>query len=169
MTKAGRSIAGVHNPRAQTHDWITPKFIIDALGPFDLDVCQSATQPWPCATQGLVLPVDGLSQPWPWSSRVWCNPPYSVHAAAWLAKMARHSCGTALIYARTETDMFFEYVWGAASAVLFLRGRLYFYYPNGERAPHNSGGPSCLVAYGERDAERLRASDLDGHFVRIGG
>ena len=32
-----------------TNDWITPKYIIDALGPFDLDPCASASQPWSCA------------------------------------------------------------------------------------------------------------------------
>jgi len=31
LDKAGRSISGVHSGRAQTHSWITPKFIIDAL------------------------------------------------------------------------------------------------------------------------------------------
>jgi len=42
--KRGTSIAGTHSGRAITHDWITPKFIIDALGgaeSFDLDPCQS--------------------------------------------------------------------------------------------------------------------------------
>lgn len=163
--KVGRSIAGVHQPRAQTHDWITPKHIIDALGPFDLDPCQCHTQPWPCATRGIVLPEDGLSAEW--TGRVWCNPPYNTHAAAWLAKMARHGNGTALIFARTETEMFFRHVWEKATAVLFLEGRLHFHYPDGKRAPHNSGGPSCLVAYGEYDAERLRYSGLAGQFVRL--
>lgn len=164
-SRKGRSIAGVHGPRAQTHDWITPKFIIDHLGPFDLDPCQCHTQPWPCAAQGIVLPEDGLSRQW--HGRVWLNPPYNTHAAAWLAKLARHGCGTALIFARTETEMFFAHVWRAAHAVLFLEGRLNFHFPDGRRADHNSGGPSCLIAYGEMDQERLRTSSLKGHFVQI--
>ena len=166
VSRKGRSIAGVHAPKAITHDWITPKHIIDALGPFDLDVCQCHTQPWACAPNGYVLPVDGLREPW--FGRVWCNPPYSIHAAEWLAKMARHGCGTALIFARTETEMFFAHVWRSASAVLFLEGRLHFHFPDGRRAPHNSGGPSCLVSYGTRDAEILLNSGLAGHFVQIG-
>jgi hypothetical protein len=163
--KRGTSISGVHSGRAITHDWITPKHIIDALGPFDLDPCQSATQPWPCANKGYVWPVDGLREPW--HGRVWLNPPYSVHAAEWLAKLARHGQGTALIFARTETAMFFAHVWRAASAVLFLEGRLYFHYPDGRRADANAGGPSCLVAYGRADVEKLAASDLAGHLVRL--
>jgi hypothetical protein len=164
--KRGTSIAGVHGPRAGTHSWITPKHIVDALGPFDLDPCQCDPQPWPCAARGFVLPVDGLAEPW--SGRVWLNPPYSIHAAAWLAKLARHGRGVALIFARTETEMFFEHVWRKATAILFLEGRLHFHYPDGKRAPHNSGGPSCLIAYGSDDARILGASGLAGAYVPLG-
>jgi len=159
----GASIAGVHGPRAATHDWITPKHIIDATGPFDLDVCESPTQPWPCAARGIVLPRDGLTEPW--EGRVWCNPPYSVHATAWLARLARHGRGLALTFARTETEMFYEHVWGAAKAILFLKGRLHFHYPDGRRADANSGGPSCLIAYGDEDAAKLRECALPGAFA----
>lgn len=164
--KRGISISGAHSGRAITHDWITPKFVIDALGgaeSFDLDPCQSRTQPWPCAKRGIVLPEDGLSAPW--KGRVWCNPPYSVHASAWLAKLARHGRGTALVFARTETEMFFSSVWGKATAILFLSGRLHFHYANGRRAEANAGGPSCLIAYGEDDASWLSASNLPGALV----
>lgn len=161
--KSGRSIAGPQSPRPQTHDWITPKFIVDALGPFDLDPCQCSRQPWPCAARGIVLPDDGLVAPW--SGRVWLNPPYSVHASAWLAKLAQYGRGTALIFARTDTEMFFSHVWGHARAVLFLKGRLHFHYPDGRRAGANAGGPSCLIAYGDDDAERLARAGLPGALV----
>lgn len=161
--RKGTSIAGTHSGRAITHDWITPKFILDALGDFDLDPCQSPTQPWLCAKQGIVQPRDGLAEPW--HGRVWCNPPYSVHASAWLHKLARHGKGTALVFARTETEMFFDHVWGKASAILFLEGRLHFHYPDGKRAEANAGGPSCLIAYGEADAEWLACSGLAGALV----
>jgi hypothetical protein len=160
----GVSIAGTHSARAVTHDWITPKYIIDALGPFDLDPCQSPTQPWLCARRSIVQPADGLSADWS-GARVWLNPPYSVHASAWLAKLARHGCGTALIFARTETEMFFAHVWGKASAILFLEGRLHFHYPDGLRAEANAGGPSVLIAYGEQDARRLASSQIAGALV----
>jgi len=35
------SIGGHHSPKAVTHDWITPQFVLDALGRFDLDPCAS--------------------------------------------------------------------------------------------------------------------------------
>ncbi len=162
--RKGTSISGVHSGRAVTHDWITPKHIIDALGHFDLDPCQSPTQPWLCAARGIVQPMDGLAEPW--TGRIWCNPPYSIHAAAWLAKMARHGSGIALVFARTETAMFFEHVWGKATAILFLDGRLHFHYPDGKRAEANAGGPSCLIAYSEHDAHCLATCGLSGAFVR---
>lgn len=166
VPRKGTSISGVHSPKAVTHDWITPKFIIDALGLFDLDPCQSPTQPWPCATRGIVQPRDGLAEPWGQQERVWCNPPYSIHAAAWLDKMAKHGNGIALIFARTETAMFFEHVWAKAAAILFLEGRLHFHYPDGRRADANAGGPSCLIAYSRADAERLATCGLAGALVR---
>ena len=157
------SIAGVHGPKAGTHDWITPKFIVDALGHFDLDPCQSPTHPWLCASRGIVLPEDGLSHKW--FGRVWLNPPYSVHAAAWLRKLSEHGRGTALIFARTGTAMFFAHVWGKAHSIMFLEGRLTFHFPDGKAAPHNSGGPSCLIAYGEDDARLLATSGLKEFIV----
>ena len=163
--RKGTSVAGVHGPRAGTHSWITPRHIVEALGPFDLDPCQCDPQPWPCAARGYVLPVDGLNEPW--RGRVWLNPPYSIHASAWLAKLARHGRGTALIFARTETEMFFEHVWPLAHAICFLEGRLHFHYPNGQRAAANAGGPSCLIAYGPEMAHRLTHSTIKGFHLLL--
>jgi hypothetical protein len=86
--------------------------------------------------------------------------------------MTAHNCGTALIFARTETSLFFETVWGAATALLFIKGRLSFYrldgtLPRADRGGGNAGAPSVLVAYGEGDAARLEQSALDGRFIRM--
>lgn len=116
-----------------------------------------------CAKRGIIHPTDGLAEPW--DGRVWVNPPYSVHASAWMGKLARHGRGTALIFARTETAMFFDHVWGKASAILFLEGRLHFHYPDGRKADANAGGPSCLIAYGEDDACALASSGLPGALI----
>jgi hypothetical protein len=48
----------------QSDDWITPQYIIEDLGPFDLDPCASLTQPWATAKTMFTKQVDGLSQPW---------------------------------------------------------------------------------------------------------
>lgn len=59
--------------RGATDDWITPKAIIDKLGPFDLDPCQCEPQPWSCAAKSYNFRDNGLTSHW--EGRVWLNPP----------------------------------------------------------------------------------------------
>lgn len=139
-----------------TQDWITPRSLLSAIGTFDLDPCASMTQPWPMAGRSFTVQDDGLKQKW--GGVVWLNPPYDRNViGAWLARLADHDDGgMALIFARTETEWFHKYVWGAASAVYFFSKRINFYTPQGVRSTFNSGAPSCLVAYGWDCTERLR-------------
>jgi len=162
----GKGIGGhTRAHRGATDDWITPPHIVEALGRFDLDPCACIPQPWPCADTSYNLDDDGLVQPW--NGRTWCNPPYGPRAEPFLAKLAEHGDGVALLFARTETAMFHKYVWPIADALLFLKGRLYFHRPDGTRATGNAGGPSVLVAYGRGNALALRNSGLGGAFVEL--
>lgn len=143
--------------------WLTPLPLVRALGTFDLDPCgapghRTATEIWTPEAVG-----DGLSIPW--TGRVWLNPPYGRTMGDWMRALALHGQGTALIFARTETAVFHEWVWPYATAILFLRGRVTFLDPEGVPAPANSGAPSVLIAYGQNDARNLRVADLDGHLV----
>lgn len=147
----------------RTNDWITPRHILVAIGPFDMDPCACDQQPWPTATTMLTRKENGLISTW--CGRVYCNPPYGAQIGDWMTRMAEHNHGTALVFARTETKWFIESVWGKASGLLFLHGRLFFHYPDGRKAEANAGGPSVLIAYGTNDAERLRNSVLPGSFV----
>lgn len=151
----------------QTQTWITPFWILEALGPFDLDPCAAWPRPWDCATanyHGGVLGIDGLEAPW--FGRVWLNPPFHRYEVAkWVKKLADHGKGTALLHARTEAE-WFEPVWRFATAILFLAHRIHFHYPNGRRAEANSGAPACLVAFGADDAEKLKGqTDIAGYFT----
>ena len=148
--------------QGQTDCWLTPPEIIDALGPFDLDPCAAPGQPWTTARHHYAPPQDGLQLPW--FGRVWLNPPYGQQTGLWLDHLSRHGNGIALVFARTETAMFFEHVWGKVVGALFLEGRLYFYRPDGTRAKGNSGGPSVLLAYGEENARLLQNSSLNGAY-----
>ena len=121
--------------------------------------------PWKTAVRMIHWPDDGLSVKW--RGRVWLNPPYGEEAGDWLSMLADHGCGTALAFARTETAMFYESVWERASALLFLRGRLHFHYPDGTRAKGNAGGPSVLIAYGSSDSNILKNCGLPGGFVLL--
>jgi len=168
MRETFTGMGGHQSAHAQSVTWLTPRFIIDALGPFDLDPCAApAPRPWPTARRHITLPQDGLAACWD-DARVYVNPPSGAEAWRWLYKLADHGHGTALVFARTETGGFFETVWDRASAVLFLRGRLTFHLPDGSLPPANGGAPSVLVAYGVDDADILhecaRSGRLDGHF-----
>lgn len=166
-----RTIGGQHifHQDRWTDDWQTPPEIIEALGPFDLDPCASVNQIHPTAAEMWTTSThgSGLLHPWPADRRVWLNPPYGRYIGTWMRRMVEHHCGTALVYARTETEWFQHYVFPVASALLFLEGRLFFLRPDGSRPIHNAGGPSVLVAYSRADAWKLKNSDLPGHFVRL--
>lgn len=157
------SMGGHQNAVPLKEEWLTPPEIIEALGPFDLDPCAAVNQPWKTAARHYTVEDNGLSLPW--EGLVWCNPPYGLAAAQWLALCAHHGNAITLIFARTETKMFFDHVWGKADALLFVEGRLHFHHVDGSRAKANSGAPSVLVAYGLCAAMRLAASGIDGKFI----
>lgn len=98
--------------------------------------------------------------------RAWVNPPYD-NVGAWLRRLADHGDGIALVFARTETAWFVDHVWGRATGLRFLHGRLHFYRPEGYRAAHNAGAPSVLVAYGDRNARVLEHSTIPGTYVPL--
>jgi hypothetical protein len=151
-----------------TDDWITPLWLLEQLGPFDLDPCASDFQPWvTAATMFKPSETDGLFADW--HGFVWMNPPYGAPCGAWLNRLAMHDQGIALVFARTETKMFFESVWGHARSMIFVRGRITFNYPDGSapKVGHNSGGPSVLIGYGDEATRRLRANSSLGAFVEL--
>jgi hypothetical protein len=144
-------------------EWLTPPEILRALGEFDLDPCAPVNRPWDTAKNHYTMLDNGLVKDW--HGRVFCNPPYGREAAAWLARCAAHRNTIALIFARTETAMFFEHVWLKADALLFLEGRLHFHHVDGRRAEANGGAPSVLIAYGAENADALRTSGIRGSFM----
>lgn len=156
---------GHQSAAALKDEWLTPPHVLEALGDFDLDPCSPINRPWATAREHYNTLDNGLTAPW--FGRVWCNPPYGLAAAKWLARCADHGNAVALIFARTETKMFFDHVWRKATALLFLEGRLYFHHVDGTRAAANSGAPSVLVAYGQNNAECLRNCELAGQFITL--
>jgi hypothetical protein len=151
--------------RGRTDEWLTPPEIIEALGPFDLDPCSPRVRPWPTATTHYTIEDDGLAQPW--SGSVWLNPPYGPQSGKWLERLAAHNNGIALMFARTDAEWFHRYVWNAATALKFLRGRLHFHSVDGKRSTNNSGGPSVLIAYGHSNAMRILKSPMPGKYVPL--
>ena len=146
------------------HDeWLTPKYITDSLGPFDLDPCSPGNRrPWDTAKKHLDESDNGLVSDW--EGRVWCNPPYGRETFKWLSKLAKHGNGIALIFARTETKGFHSEVWGKADAVFFFKGRLRFCYVDGTEADV-ANAPSCLIAYGSNNVKAIIDCGFDGKMV----
>lgn len=156
-------IGSHHSANARKDEWLTPPEILQSLGEFDLDPCSPVNRPWPSAKEHYTIFDNGLKRPW--FGRVWCNPPYGSKTGIWLGRLADHGNGIALIFARTETEMFFEQVWNRAQAVLFIKGRLFFHHVTGQRASANSGAPSVLVAYGSANVEMLEQCGISGKLV----
>lgn len=144
-------------------EWLTPPYILEALGPFDLDPCAPIERPWPMARKHYTILDNGLMQPW--EGRVWLNPPYGTQMSRWMARMSTHRNGIALTYARTETRPFFKWVWPFADALLFIKGRLCFFHIDGTPGD-TAGAPSVLIAYGPHNVERLATSSIDGVLAR---
>ena len=48
--------------KSQVH--ITPQWILERLGPFDVDPCAADPRPWDCAKQNITEAEDGLSKEW---------------------------------------------------------------------------------------------------------
>jgi hypothetical protein len=146
-------------------EWLTPPDIMMRLPFFDLDPCAPIVRIWPTATNHYTIEDDGLKQEW--NGKVFCNPPYGKETWKWLKKMSEHGNGIALVFARTETKMFFDHVWPHATAILFIKGRLHFHHSTGKRAEANAGAPSCLIAYGHESADQLEQSGIEGKFIRL--
>lgn len=139
--------------RDNCQEWLTPPEIIEGLGEFDLDPCSPINRPWDTAKKHYTIEDDGLKQEW--NGRVFLNPPYGRQTPLWLEKMVEHGEGIVLIYARTDTIYWHNYVWNCADAIFFFKGRIKFYYVDG-RQGGTPGAPSVLIAYGKENVLALK-------------
>lgn len=148
-----------------TDVWLTPPVLINKLGEFDLDPCCPNNLPWKTAKEYYSLDnnQDGLTLPW--KGRVFLNPPYS-NWVPFLKKLKDHNNGIALIFARTETKGFFDYVWDGADSILFLKRRVKF-VKSDLSGGGSSTAPSVLIAYGKENTESLRQSGLEGKLIKL--
>jgi len=145
-------------------EWLTPPEITECLGPFDLDPCSPINRPWRTAKKHYTINDNGLLSIW--DGFIWCNPPYGKEASIWLQRMAMHNNGIVLIFARTETRMFFDFIWNKASSLLFIKGRIQFYHVNGEKGD-SAGAPSVLIGYGPEADKRLQNCNIKGKFIKL--
>jgi hypothetical protein len=158
-------VSGPHDSRNEgtTDSWITPKWVTEALGPFDLDPCADSAQPWMHAMTQYMVQDDGLVLPW--AGRVWLNPPYGGDMRGWLGKMADHDNGMALISPRTSTRWFQQFVLGAAWACLWVTPRIKFCAVDGTPSTRPVGD-NVIAAYGAGAFLKLLTAARAG---KIGG
>ena len=156
------------NKNVSSDEWYTPKWIIDTLGPFDLDPCSPAVRPFDTATVHWTKEQDGLRMPWGKTEnvRVWLNPPYSRPLIVqFVRKMADHNKGIALLVNRQDNVMWQEVIFPTAASMIFMRHRIKFICPDGRKSEPFFG--SCLVAWGEYNDIVLRNCGIEGKYVRL--
>lgn len=148
-------------------NWCTPQDLFDKLnGEFHFDLDSAATdKSAKCANY--YTPVDdGLSKDWG-GHHVFCNPPYGRHIHNWVRKGYEESrkpntVVVMLIPARTDTSYFHDYIFGKASEIRFLRGRLKFTDEDGyakDAAPF----PSAIIVWRSPDSpEKPLTTETNG-------
>lgn len=153
----------------QTDVWLTPQWIIDKIGPFDLDPCAHLPNGKPIvetASNYFTEEQDGLKQEW--FGDVFVNFPYS-DGKKWLDKCRKESekpnvkSITVLCFARTETQAWQQNV-KYATGINFINKRVKFLDKDGiERG--NGNAPSCLIAFGDTAFEKIK--NIDGILVTL--
>jgi hypothetical protein len=140
--------------------WLTPRWILDQLGAFDLDPCAAAVTPaWVGAARAYTKDVDGLSTEW--GGRVFMNPPFS-DTRPWIRKHSEHGQGISLIPAALESRVWHECVWAKAKALLLLAGRTRFANPDGSTTTGRPLRSIALIAWSDADAAVLAGSGMAG-------
>lgn len=129
---------------------------------FDLDPCSPVVRPFSTARHHYTIEDDGLTKRW--FGRVFLNPPYGPATKVWLQKLVLHGNGIALVFARTETQWFYDLAWTSADGILFLKRRIKFFDVRG-RQGGTAPAPSCLIAFGKDNLQALSKSRLPGSLV----
>lgn len=131
---------------SKSNEWSTPQYLFDKLDrefSFTLD---------PCDTDGnakcdkyFTVDDDGLIQDWS-NDIVFMNPPYGREIKYWVQKAYEESLKGAtvicLIPAITDTIYWHDYIFGKASDIRFLKGRLKF----GE-SKNSAPFPSAIIVF----------------------
>lgn len=158
--------------KSATDDWLSPRPVVDVLGPFDLDPCCVPKMPWRTARRMVsnvaarsrnTVHACGLTEI-DWTGIVWVNPPYS-DVLPWVERMAEHGNGFMLVPAKSTDTAWGQLLLETADAVLFQRGRFEFCLPDGS----DSGGawaPSLVAAYGRRCVKKLERAVAEGSVLR---
>jgi site-specific DNA-methyltransferase (adenine-specific) len=143
---------------SRNEEWGTPQDLFDTLNAefhFTLDAAASLRNA-KCGRY-FTKEENGLVQPW--NGATWLNPPYGAEIVKWMAKAfseGRRHTVVCLVPARTDTVWFHSFVWGKASELRFVQGRLKFLGAGSASATF----PSVVIAYRPGDCG-CRVSTID--------
>ena len=131
---------------SKTNEWATPQKTFDELNAefnFTLDPC--ATDENAKCDKYFTIEDDGLIQDWS-NEIVFMNPPYGREIKHWVRKAYEESLKGAtvvcLIPSRTDTTYWHDYIFGKATDIRFLKGRIKF----GD-SKNSAPFPSAIVVY----------------------
>jgi site-specific DNA-methyltransferase (adenine-specific) len=147
-----------HIPDSKSVDWCTPEKIwgpVDHFfGGIDLDPCSNQNSTVPAQTH-ICLPDDGLEISW--FGKTYVNPPYGKELKNWVIKgIGEYLMGNVqeiiyLIPAYVDTKIWQNGIFGKASAICFLNGRVKFEL-NGKIS--QSAPMACALVYiGDRSKQ----------------
>ena len=142
--------------------WLTPRWILEHLGSFDLDPCAFDGEPMRCAPRYFTEAEDGLRHIW--EGRVFCNPPFS-NTAGWLDRCAGHCNGISLVPASVDSIVWRNKVWKYAKGVYLLHGRTQFCNPDGSTTTGRPLRSIALIGWHQADALILARAPFAGVFV----
>ena len=152
------------NSVVSSDEWYTPRWLVEELGPFDLDPCSPIDRPYDIAPLSYNKEDDGLSKSWPENAVVFMNPPYSRPLLRqFVERLAEHGNGIALLKNQVDNLLFQEVVFQKAISMLFMRHRVKFIRPDGKTGEPFFG--SVLVAFGKKCDYRLRHCSIEGKYV----
>ena len=140
-------------------DWGTPQWIINTLGPFDLDVAASAENAK--APRYYTKEQNGLDLPWE-DARVWCNPPFAK-IIPWVMKAEEElELGTFwelfLLVPVSSSTAWFRKAYFLCTELYLFDKRLQF-----EGAPGTAREDHCLFYYNSENLCYGDAGVMVGH------
>lgn len=155
--------------------YITPKWLTDLLGPFDVDIAAAAgsynvigRRENYCGPTG--SENCGLAAKLKESDFVWCNPPFAIRHGMdkFIQKMQQHGGGIMLLPANTQQRWFLEFVVPHAASVYFWPGT--FKFDDIFSRPKLALGTGIiLVEFGQAQRlKRLLTSNLGGQLCTMG-
>lgn len=145
-------------PLKKNDTLLTPSYITESLGSFDLDPCAGEFTNIAKLNWWIGRGEDGLKREW--TGFVFVNPPFS-QKELWIDKMINHNNGILLLPERGSAPWFGKLA--SVSTKYFVMGKKINFI--GGSSSNNVG--SVLFLFGQEAVDRVIKSQLPGHLVSV--